>query len=209
MINFKKDFVYDLFLQFINGENQLFTYEGCGISKLCFSFLEESTMSYYVIKVEKTDYPELYYEYADMEYSNSPSDCDAGQVAEEILCYKRLLESHNKGIDLLAPIILEQSDPDRNFEVMVYCDSYNEGDDISVEMRKSNNELVDSLTEKSCEFYDYLSRSEVLTEDYILEIETQLDALEEADRYIFYDLHDGNVGYYNGKLVIIDYGYAY
>lgn len=55
-INFNTDSVYDLFLDFLQGDPEvqsLFHYIGEGSSKACYSFMEESTNERYVVKIEK------------------------------------------------------------------------------------------------------------------------------------------------------------
>lgn len=220
-INFNTDNIYELFLDYLHGDKDgYFTYVGEGASKAAFLFFEETTNEKYIVKIEKDYYyDDIWNEdlidmlcFEDIEESNECYE----QTKKEIETYRWAKENN---LDLfLAPILLEYSSAAQQFEVMRYCeDLYKNVLDEDFSLRSSVREFVRNTIE--CPIHrdsirgfivDYLIVNKEFSQDLIKElyrIGKELLIINErffddCDRY-------SNLGIYNGKLVLRDYGYGY
>lgn len=220
-INFNTDNLYGLFMDYLYGDkNGYFTYIGEGASKAAFLFFEETTNKKYIIKIEKDYYiDDILNEdlvgrlcFEDIEESNECYE----QTKKEIETYRWAKENN---LDLfLAPILLEYSSAAQQFEVMCYCEDLNKNVlDEDSSLRRSVKESVRNTIECSTHgdtiggfIVDYLIVNKGFSQDLIKElyrIGKELLIINEG----FFDDCGGysNLGIYNGKLVLRDYGYGY
>lgn len=220
-VNFNTDSVYELFMDFLtNEENKIFRFLGQGSSKASFIFFEETTMKNYVVKIEKDFYyneisntdllEEL--EFEDIEEDNECYE----QTKKEIEMYKWAKENE---LDLfLAPILLDYSSAAWQFEVMAYCeDLYRDDLDKDESLRESLKESVRNSVK--CSVYrdtiggfivDYLTINKGFSQDLIKELYRIGKELLKINDGLFDDCgRISNLGIYNGRLVLRDYGYGY
>ena len=181
-INFKKDSVFEVFREYCEYENRLFTFIGEGASKMVYEFYEESTDKIYVFKIEKKYYYEqLPFIKSDSEDYYSDDDyfvtgCCDKQIQKEIQVFKFL--ENNKDIKhLFAPIVLEQSSEDDLYETMIKC-----------------NAIVDCYDDVHL-FDELFSKLK----------ETSIDEIFDG---ILKDFRFSNVGILDGRAVMIDYGFG-
>ncbi len=220
-INFNADNIYELFMDYLHGgEDGYFTYIGEGSSKAAFLFFEETTNEKYIIKIEKDYYIDeilnenlidiLFFE--DIEEDNECYE----QTKKEIEMYKWAKEN---GLDLfLAPILLEYSSAAQQFEVMAYCE------DLCMDNLDKDGFLRESLKESvgntiNCPvlrdsiggfIVDYLTVNKGFSQELIKELYRIGKELMIINEGFFDDSgRYSNLGLYNGKLVLRDYGYGY
>lgn len=220
-INFNTDNLYGLFMDYLYGDkNEYFTYIGEGASKAAFLFFEETTNKKYIIKIEKDYYiDDILNEdligrlcFEDIEESNECYE----QTKKEIETYRWAKENN---LDLfLAPILLEYSSAAQQFEVMCYCeDLYENVLDEDSSLRSSVRESVKNTIECSTHgdtiggfIVDYLIVNREFSQDLIKELYRIGNALLMINERFFDDCgRYSNLGIYNGKLVLRDYGYGY
>lgn len=220
-INFNTDNVYELFMDYLHGDkNEYFTYIGEGASKAAFLFFEETTNEKYVIKIEKDYYiDEILDEYLidtlEFEDIEEYNECYE-QTKKEIEMYKWAKEN---GLDLfLAPILLEYSSAAQQFEVMAYCeDLYEDNLNKDRSLRESLKESVGNTI--NCRVFrnsiggfivDYLTVNKGFSQDLIKELYRIGKGLLRINEELFDDCgRISNLGIYNGRLVLRDYGYGY
>lgn len=220
-INFNTDNLYGLFMDYLYGDkNGYFTYIGEGASKAAFLFFEETTNKKYIIKIEKDYYiDDILNEdligrlcFEDIEESNECYE----QTKKEIETYRWAKENN---LDLfLAPILLEYSSAAQQFEVMCYCeDLHKDVLDEDLSLRRSVKESVRNTIECSTHgdtiggfIVDYLIVNREFSQDLIKELYRIGNALLMINESFFDDCgRYSNLGIYNGKLVLRDYGYGY
>lgn len=218
-INFNTDNVYELFMDYLqNKENKIFDFLGQGSSKAAFMFFEESTKQEYVVKIEK----DFYYE--DVLNTDLLDELEFEDIEEDNQCYqqtKKEIETYKwakeNNLDLfLAPILLEHSSADQQFEVMVYCEDLFR-DELDCPLRDSLRNSIETTVK--CSTYldtlggfiaDYLIVNKEFSKQLIEELYDIGRELEEINAWFFEDYsRNGNLGLYNGKLVLRDYGYGY
>lgn len=219
-INFNTDNIYELFIDYLHGDkHEYFTCIGQGSSKAAFLFFEETTNKKYIIKIEKDYYiddilnedliDDLYFE--DIE---EDSECYE-QTKKEIEMYEWAKENN---LDLfLAPILLEYSSSDQQFEVMCYCeDLYIDDLEEDESLRESiKNAVTNTVKCPVCRdsigsfIVDYLVVNKEFSQDLIKELYRIGEELLKINNCLFGDCRFSNLGLYNGKLVLRDYGYGY
>lgn len=220
-INFNKDDIYELFMDYLHGdEDGYFTYVGEGASKAAFLFFEETTNKKYIIKIEKDYYFDeiLNKDLIDtlnFEYVEEDDDCYQ-QTKKEIEMYKWAKENN---LDLfLAPILLEYSSAAQQFEVMTYCedlslDDLNKDPYLRESVRHSIRNTIDCLIYRDTIggfIVDYLTVNKEFSKDLIKELYRIGKGLLKVNKQFFDDCgRYSNLGIYNGKLVLRDYGYGY
>lgn len=220
-INFNTDNLYGLFMDYLYGDkNEYFTYIGEGASKAAFLFFEETTNKKYIIKIEKDYYiDDILNEdlvgrlcFEDIEESNECYE----QTKKEIETYRWAKENN---LDLfLAPILLEYSSAAQQFEVMCYCeDLYENALDEDFSLRSSVRESVRNTIGCSTHgdtiggfIVDYLIVNRGFSQDLIKELYRIGKELLIRNEGFFDDCgRYSNLGIYNGRLVLRDYGYGY
>ena len=220
-INFNTDNIYELFLDYLHGDKDgYFTYVGEGSSKAAFLFFEETTNKKYIIKIEKDYYiDDILNEdlidrlcFEDIEESDECYE----QTKKEIEIYEWAKENN---LDLfLAPILLEYSSAAQQFEVMCYCeDLYENVLNKDLPLKKFIKGSVENTIE--CPTYgnsiggfivDYLIVNREFSQDLIKELYRIGKELLMINERFFDDCKRySNLGIYNGKLVLRDYGYGY
>lgn len=219
-INFNTDNIYELFLDYLHGDKlEYFTYIGQGASKAAFLFFEETTNKKYIIKIEKDYYVddilnEDLIDTLDFEDIEGDNECYQ-QTKKEIEMYKWAKENN---LDLfLAPILLEYSSAAQQFEIMAYCEDLSAGELDNYSLRESLKESVRNTLE--CPVYtdsiggfivDYLTVNEGFSQDLIQELHRIGKGLLRINEELFDDCgRISNLGIYNGRLVLRDYGYGY
>lgn len=219
-INFNTDNVYELFINYLHGDkNEYFTYIGEGASKAAFLFFEETTNEKYIIKIEKDYYideilNEDLIDILDFEGIEGDDECYQ-QTKKEIEMYK-LAKENNLEL-FLAPILLEYSSAAQQFEVMAYCEDLCTGELDNYSLRESLKESVRNTLE--CPVYtdsiggfivDYLTVNEGFSQDLVQELHRIGKGLLRINEELFDDCgRVSNLGIYNGRLVLRDYGYGY
>lgn len=220
-INFNTDNIYELFMDYLTNEkNNIFRFLGQGSSKACFTFFEETTNEFYVVKIEKDYYiddilnQDLLDEltFLDIDEDNECYE----QTKKEIEMYKWAKENN---LDLfLAPILLEYSSADQQFEVMGYCeDLYLKELNEDKPLRESIKNTIKNTIK--CPTYgntiggfiiDYLIVNGGFSQDLIKDLYRIGKELLTVNGSLFGDAgRISNLGIYNGKLVLRDYGYGY
>lgn len=220
-INFNTDNLYGLFMDYLYGDkNEYFTYIGEGASKAAFLFFEETTNKKYIIKIEKDYYiDDILNEdlvgrlcFEDIEESNECYE----QTKKEIETYRWAKE--NKLDLFLAPILLEYSSAAQQFEVMCYCedlclDDLEEDESLRESIEKTvTNTVKCSVCRDSIGSFivDYLVVNKEFSQDLIKELYRIGEELLIINERFFDDCgRYSNLGIYNGKLVLRDYGYGY
>ena len=220
-INFNTDNIYELFLDYLHGDKlEYFTYIGQGASKAAFLFFEETTNKKYIIKIEKDYYVD------DILNDDLIGDLDFEDIEESEKCYgqtKKEIETYRwakeNNLDLfLAPILLEYSSATQQFEVMDYCEDLDKNVlDKDFSLRSSVKRSVRNTIE--CSTYrntiggfivDYLIVNNGFSQDLIKELYRIGKELLTINEGFFDDCgRYSNLGIYNGKLVLRDYGYGY
>lgn len=220
-INFNTDNIYELFLDYLHGDKlEYFTYIGQGASKAAFLFFEETTNKKYIIKIEKDYYVddilnEDLIDTLDFEDIEGDNECYQ-QTKKEIEMYKWAKENN---LDLfLAPILLKYSSAAQQFEIMAYCE------DLSLDYLNKDPYLRESVRHSirntiDCPIYrdtiggfimDYLTVNKEFSRDLIKELHRIGKELLKVNKWFFDDCgRYSNLGIYNGKLVLRDYGYGY
>lgn len=220
-INFNTDNLYGLFMDYLYGDkNGYFTYIGEGASKAAFLFFEETTNKKYIIKIEKDYYiDDILNEdlidrlcFEDIEESNECYE----QTRKEIETYRWAKENN---LDLfLAPILLEYSSAAQQFEVMCYCeglclDDLEEDESLRESIEKTVTNTVKCPTHGNTIggfIVDYLIVNRGFSQDLIKELYRIGKELLIINERFFDDCgRFSNLGLYNGKLVLRDYGYGY
>lgn len=214
-INFNTDSVYDLFLDFLQGDPEvqsLFYYIGEGSSKACYSFMEESTNEKYVVKIEK-DFYSCYIE------SNYELDLTCEDIEEDNECFQQTSKeigtykwAKENGLDLfLAPIVLEHSNAYREFEVMPYVENINvyRNNDIIDRVEAATNSRCYSDTLEGF-IADYLSVAGEFSLEMVEKLKSIGEKLMNVNAQFFEDAsRSSNLGLYKGRLVLRDYGYGF
>lgn len=220
-INFNTDNIYELFLDYLHGDkHEYFTYIGQGASKAAFLFFEETTNKKYIIKIEKDYYVD------DILNEDLIGELDFEDIEESDECYeqtKKEIETYRwakeNNLDLfLAPILLEYSSAAQQFEVTCYCEDLDKNVlDKDFSLRSSVKESVRNTVE--CSTYgntiggfivDYLIVNNGFSQDLIKELYRIGKELLTINEGFFDDCgRYSNLGIYNGKLVLRDYGYGY
>lgn len=231
MINFNETDLLQTFTDYCYNKNNYFSFLGAGSSKAVFEFFEESTKEKYVIKVEKSDWSEILPKRIDIEEdegfyvfeewscgSSFPEDKFYHQTQKEISVYSNAAKA---GIDeILCPILLDYSDIVHGYSVMPKCEKAEE------HISFSRSSLYKYFTKKEkikttptlVPFYDlidliygYISKTEPDRKKVLKRLLSTINAARELDKKypgIFSDLGDDNIGVYNKKIVLIDYGYG-
>lgn len=219
-INFNTDNVYELFMNYLRSDkNEYFTYIGEGASKAAFLFFEETTNEKYIIKIEKDYYIDEILnkdliDTLDFEYIEGDDECYQ-QTKKEIEMYKWAKENN---LDLfLAPILLEYSSAAQQFEIMTYCEDLSAGELDNYSLRETLEEFVRNTLK--CPVYtdsiggfivDYLTVNKRFSQDLIQELHRIGKGLLRINEELFDDCgRVSNLGIYNGRLVLRDYGYGY
>lgn len=219
-INFNTDNVYELFINYLHSDkNEYFTYIGEGASKAAFLFFEETTNEKYIIKIEKNYYINeiLNEDLIDTLYFENIEENDEcyQQTKKEIEMYKWAKENN---LDLfLAPILLEYSSVAQQFEVMAYCEDLCADELDNYSLRESLKESVRNTLK--CPVYtdsiggfivDYLTVNKGFSQDLVQELHRIGKGLLRINEELFDDCgRVSNLGIYNGRLVLRDYGYGY
>lgn len=206
-----KDIFNKLMYEIKNQKLENFSFIDRGASKIVFSFIDEVTNQKYVIKVDGVIFKEKElafllgknYVFIDLKYKSG------NQVKKEILFYKYIISKIN--IPVFIPTLLEYSDENIGYSIQPYAQEY-EAPNKSLNYKKTMQRYItdsyDRMTSKAANYILDYFLNDMDSEDNLQDfLNIYEDLYEKYEIDIFEDCCEDNLGIYNGRAVIIDYGY--
>lgn len=206
-----KDIFNKLIREIKNQKLENFSFINRGASKMVFSFIDEITNQKYVIKVDgkNFDEDELFFLLGKTYIFLDLKDKGGNQVEKEILFYKYIISKID--IPVFIPTLLDYSDENIGYSIQPYAQEYetpNKSFNYKNTMQRYITNSYDRATSKAANYILDYFLNEDDPEDTLQDfLDIYRDLYEKYEIDIFEDCSEDNLGVYNGRIVIIDYGY--